>query len=100
MTEQEWLECTNPDHMTWFIHRNQSDRKWRLLGVACCRRIWHVITENECRRVVDAAEQFADGLLSVEQMQAVALDAVDCGYRLHYDPLRHRAYACTDALGR
>jgi hypothetical protein len=112
MTEAEWLACETPDKMLWFIcgHPDASKlwagrekptaRKWRLLGVACCRRVWSLITEVECRRVVDVVEAYADGKVSEAELRSVAAAAVDCGYRVDHDRLRHRAYAATDALGR
>ncbi len=112
MTEVEWLLCENPDSMLWFIsghpdaeklwsnRARPAARKWRLLGVACCRRIWTRITEAECRLVVDVVEAIADGEASEAKLQTVAAAAVDCGYRIDHDRCLHRAYAATDALGR
>ncbi|MDB5311511.1 MAG: hypothetical protein JWO38_5713 [Gemmataceae bacterium] len=112
MTEAEWLASTDPNRMLWFIGGSPDvqglwpgtgrpgHRKWRLLGAACCRRIWPLITEDECRRVVEAVEAVADGAASEADLRAVADAAVDCGYRVHHDRHRHRAYAATDALGR
>ncbi len=112
MKEVEWLTATDPDKLLWFISGHPeaaklwvlrgrpSDRKWRLLGVGCCRRIWPHITETDCRRVVDVVESFADGGVPEAELKAVAAMAVDCGYRVHHDRCLHRAYAATDALGR
>jgi len=38
MTEQEWLECRDFAVLRPFQDKI-SDRKWRLFGCACCRRI-------------------------------------------------------------
>jgi hypothetical protein len=112
MTEVEWLACVDPDLMLWtisghpdsrklWVGRNKpTARKWRLLGVACCHRVWSLITEVECRRVVEVVEAYADGEVAESELRSVADAAVDCGYRVHHDRLRHRAYAATDALGR
>ncbi len=62
MTEAEWLACTNPQPMLEFLRRTASDRKVRLLAVACCRRVWSSLEQEEFRDAVRKAESFADGL--------------------------------------
>lgn len=48
-----------------------SDRKARLFRVACCRSMWNEFTIKLAREAVMAAEQFADQLISGEQMARV-----------------------------
>lgn len=62
MTEAEWLECPGPYLMLNFLQRRISDRKLRLFGCACCRRIWNLISDDRSRRAVEVAERYADGL--------------------------------------
>ena len=38
-----------------------SDRKMRLFACACCRHIWEWLAPNYSKRIIDAAEGFADG---------------------------------------
>jgi hypothetical protein len=70
MTEQEWLACDDPAPMIDFSRGNMvskdlrldsdrvvqvpdypesnvSDRKLRLFACACCRRIWHLLKDQE-----------------------------------------------------
>lgn len=67
MTEQEWLQATDPKLMLLFLRGRVSDRKLRLFAVACCRRIWGLL-DGESREKVELAERFADGLAAKEEM--------------------------------
>ncbi len=63
MTEAEWLVSDDPDEMYVAVERGASARKMRLFGVACCRRVWNLMTDPEHRAAVEASEKFADGLI-------------------------------------
>jgi hypothetical protein len=68
-TEAEWLACTDPTPMLEFLKGKASDRKLRLFGCACCRRIWHLIPTKEEYRCVEVAEQYADKSASDEELE-------------------------------
>ena len=61
MTEAEWLACDKPERMLRFLEGAASDRKLRLFGCACCRRVWHLFGDGVSRGAVEIAERFADG---------------------------------------
>ena len=68
LTEAEWRACANPTPMLELL-REASDRKCRLFCCACCRRIWHVLTDQRCRRAVETAEQFAEQKATHSQLE-------------------------------
>jgi len=78
MTEQEWLQATDP-WLIWlmleYLQGKASERKLRLFAAACCRRIWHLLTDERSRRAVEAAEQFADGLITRENLKTASQQA-------------------------
>ena len=63
MTKQEWLACTDPTPLMQPIRLRANHRKLWLFAVACCRRIWHLFTDQRVRDVVELAESRADGMV-------------------------------------
>lgn len=77
MTEEEWLAASDPTPMLEFLIGKVTDRKLRLLGVAVARGSWDRLEDERSRRAVEAAEQFADGLIGISELAALADDAWD-----------------------
>jgi hypothetical protein len=77
MTEAEWAASKDPTPMLEFLRGRggASDRKLRLFAVACCRQIWPLLADERSSTAVDAAESFADGTLTSEQLKAAVDDA-------------------------
>jgi hypothetical protein len=71
MTESEWLACTDPGPMLEFLRGKASDRKLRLFACACCRHVWDLLLDERSRKAIDAAEQYADGQISVENLAII-----------------------------
>jgi hypothetical protein len=71
MTEAEWLATAYPGPMLDFLRDRgaASDRKLRLFACGCCRQVWSFLTHIDSRAAVEAAEGFADGLVSGRQLQ-------------------------------
>jgi hypothetical protein len=85
MTEAEWQACEDPflmlNHLQpakgkWFgwlwPTPKTSDRKLRLFGVACCRRILDLMWAG-CRPGIEASERFAEGLAGQEALKSAGL---------------------------
>jgi hypothetical protein len=78
MDEREWLASAGP--MVMLAHlwpdsetgRIISERKLRLWVVACCRQVWHHLTDERSRRAVEVAERYADGKATDQQLYAAS----------------------------
>jgi hypothetical protein len=63
MTEQEWLQGTDPNPMLDYLAGRQdaSDRKLRLFVVGYARRHWDSLEDSRSRIGLEIAERYADG---------------------------------------
>jgi hypothetical protein len=77
MTEAEWLACADSHRMLDFLRGWISERQLRLFAVACCRHIWPLLTDEQSRRAVVVAEQFADGMADEDALRAAGAAASD-----------------------
>ncbi len=47
-----------------------SARKLRFFACAWLRRVWHVFDDGRCRRAVETAERYAEGMATAEELEA------------------------------
>jgi hypothetical protein len=88
LSEPEWFSSLQPEAMLAFLRNKASDRKLRLLGVACCRQIWGEFRDERSRRSVEIAEDFAEGRCDKQRLSLArqkALTVAGAAYRVMDD---------------
>jgi hypothetical protein len=70
MTEAQWLTTTRTHVLLTGLGETASARKLRLLAVACCRLIPDILYHPRWFSAVEAAELYADGLISGPELDA------------------------------
>ena len=82
MDEAEWLACENPETLLGMLLRSYEidERKLRLFGCACCRRVWHLALSRRSLEAVDTVERYWDRLPGGERLPA-AWRAASAAYR-------------------
>lgn len=61
MTEAEWKLSTDLKRMIEFIAFRLTERKVRLFGYACCRRVSHLLADPRCRETADTIFRWVEG---------------------------------------
>jgi hypothetical protein len=92
MTEQEWLQATDPQPMLEFLRGKVSDRKLRHWGCSCCEQIADLFPDETYSLAVQAAVRFADGSADADELQHYHQRVAD-GWPFRPSPLPDAVYA-------
>ena len=96
MTEAEWNACADPQLMLEFLRGRAGDRKVRLFGCACCRRIWRLLPDEANRDLVAAVEDRPEGAFDDPELY----EAICASSRREYELLKDHAFWAAKYLGR
>jgi hypothetical protein len=75
MTEQEWMQATDPRPMLKFLRGKTSERKLRLFACAWAWDYWSRMHDERSRGAFITAERFADKLADLSALHAAYADA-------------------------
>jgi hypothetical protein len=95
MTEQEWLTCDRFGDMVEFVRGRMTARKKRLFAVACCRRVWSFMPNDQCYQAINIAELHADGKATNKELVEAKsrAEAVAHAMPTRWTPPRSAAWA-------
>lgn len=96
MTADEWRACSDPQKMIVAVNRRVSERKWRLVGCAFCRRIWHLLPHHFNRELVLAVEENPTGEFEDPDLNA----AIRASSRVESEHRDDLGYWAVKNLGR
>jgi hypothetical protein len=86
MTEADWFAATDPAPLLRYVESRFTDRLRLLFMAGCCRRIWDLLTDERFRRVVEVAEDVADGKATELELQAASEELPRPGPRVPRPP--------------
>jgi len=84
MTEEQWVACSDTDELLAYLRSKKNNRKLRLFGCACYRRIWHLIPDIQSSRsatdrfynAVEISERYADRLVSAKELDHARIETM------------------------
>jgi hypothetical protein len=97
MTEADWLETREPDDLLLFLSDRSSERKLRLFGCACVRRVFGALGEECMRQSVRTCERFIEGLATDTELES-ARQIASAVYRGIGDIIEDHSPMAVDAL--
>src|SRR5262249_44317525 len=74
VTEAEWLVCDRSHLMLRHLDGKVEDEAFMRFSVACCRRIWPLLSDPRSRAVVEATEAYLDRAMTAEAAERVCAE--------------------------
>jgi hypothetical protein len=98
MTEAEWLNGVDAPEMLRFAVAWASERQLRLFACACCRQIWHSLSDERSRHAIVTSELYADRRVTKKELrqaqrQAWAAFSAMCGNNRASEAARAAAWS-------
>lgn len=93
--EQEWNDCKEPELLLAYLRDKESARKLRLFACACASQCIRLAPHPVAERLIGASMDFAEGILSRNDLEAAHKNALSVPYAGFSEP---RSHAYTAAL--
>lgn len=103
MTEQEWLQCTDPQAMLDSVWERTSHRKTELYTSGSYRLVWGQL-DKRTRDLIDVRERYFDGLATEAQLDSALKVADEVPHQRSLDawnsiPPQHQVELLRDMFG-
>jgi hypothetical protein len=98
MTEKDWLKAKTVDDLGLDRSAGKKHRKWRLFGCACASRALVYIPDDRFRPAIEAAEMFADGEMSWEEIKQVRKEVAAAEKKLRKAGIREEQHDAIEAV--
>jgi hypothetical protein len=79
---KEWLKGHDSAQLLYRLGDQVGRRVHQLFASSCCRRIWHRLQEENCRRAVEVAEREADGLADADEVLTATREVADAAAQI------------------
>lgn len=110
--KERWVQSKNPHRLIEIVKQQgiESQRKFRLVAAACCRRVWSMLSAEE-QRALEVVERYADDRARYNEMRLavqglrIAGDRVqpllvEAAHRDAWAGLKHVIYVILGVLWR
>ena len=95
------LESNGLEDAIWAMRSApEYNKEWRLFAVWCARQVQHLMTDERSINAIDVAERYANGLASLEELEAAFAAAWDAAWAAARSAARDAAWDASRATQR